>query len=162
MSWEHCLGIGLEQRTAEWEEERPSPVAAFQILDPVAPEVGSAIGLLSYLSFLILSSQCKSVFVTCDQEFWPEQPCCWILVLAHRIFFFFPFLYHYSAAMLYLYIESLSFESNYFLEISSQELLGKRIKHCQGSIDVLQIVSPRLAMICLPNLHSPTVRTTVI
>lgn len=77
-------------------------------------------------------------------------------------FFFFLFTIINSAAMLYLYIESLSFDSNYFLEIFSQDLLGKRIKHCQGSIDILQIVSPRSAMICLPHLHSLIVRTTVI
>lgn len=43
-----CLGMTLEQRRAEGEGERPSPVTAFQILGPVVPEVGSWVLLLDF------------------------------------------------------------------------------------------------------------------
>lgn len=41
-----CLGMTLERRRAEGEGERPSPVTAFHILGPGAPEVGSWVLLL--------------------------------------------------------------------------------------------------------------------
>lgn len=54
-----CLGMGLEQRRAEGDGERPSPVTAFQILSPAVPEMSSWVLLLDFcfLSFLIPCSQ---------------------------------------------------------------------------------------------------------
>lgn len=149
------LKMGLEQRRAEGEGERPSPVTAFQTLGPAVPDVGSWILLLdfSFLSFLIPLSQGELGFCHLQPRVLARTPWLLDLKVAYSYFAIIN-----NAAMNVVTYRAYPLIRMISLRYFHCSYLAKGLYIRQGSIlDILQIVSSRLAMICVPHLHSPTV-----